>query len=323
MRCYSVVPVMRSVFCVASVLVCLLLIAAKARGAMPVLDEQAMRNNLRHRLEQVVAAEGGGKVKFELKDIRIERAQGFFLGSIPLYAVKAVAADMEKYGEFSGRQFVFVVDPSGEYLFSGVKFIVSGEDAISEMIDAVSHIEVAPDMGTVAYENPEGDTDVVFLSDPFCVFCREAFAFLKKERRVRQIRYVHFPNDDLHPSAAIVCLAAMDAQRRHPELYRELLDYAYSTLKPYDPEREDAAVDKKAADLWALGQIGAAYPQLLAGFGKPEEYREYLLQEYWDLLAKESGEAIRLGFDGTPGIIVGGTPVHGFDPEKIQHLLDK
>lgn len=320
MRYYGVVPVMRSVFCATSVLVCLL-VAATVRAAMPVLDEQAMRNNLRHRLEQVIAAEGGGKVEFELKDIRIERAQGFFLGSIPLYAVKAVAADMEKYGEFSGRQFVFVVDPSGEYLFSGVKFVASGEDAISEMIDVVSHIEVAPDMGAIAYENPDGDTDVVFLSDPFCVFCREAFSFLKKERRVRQIRYVHFPNDNLHPSAAIVCLAAMDAQRRYPGLYPELLNYAYSTLKPYTPESENAAVDKKAAALWTLGQISAAYPQLLVGFGNPEEYREYLLKEYWDLLTKESGEAIRLGFDGTPGIIVDGTPVHGFDPEKIKHLL--
>ena len=322
MRCYGVVPVMRRVLCAASVLVCLLA-AAVAAADMPVFDGQAMRNNLRHRLEQIIESDGGGKVEFELEDIRIESAQGFSLGSIPLYAVKAVAADKEQYGEFAGRQFVFVVDPSGEYIFSGVRFVASGEDALSEMIDAVSHIEVAPDLGAVAYENPEGDTDVVFLSDPFCVFCREAFAFLKQERRVRQIRYVHFPNDDLHPSAAIVCLAAMDAQKRHPELYRALLGYAYSTLKPYAPESGDAAVDKKEADLWALGQIGAAYPQLLAGFGKPEEYREYLLKEYWDLLVKESGEAIRLGFDGTPGIIVGGTPVHGFDPEKIQHLLGK
>lgn len=283
------------------------------------LNEQALKHNIIKRVVSVFAARNIPNApslqQLSPDIITIDKKQAIQLGESTLYAVKVkVANPMGTNG--MPDTMTLVVDPSGTYQHSQVAELATGAEAVLAKATDVTRLDLPAEfvspltMGT-------GDHEVVFVSDAFCPYCREAFAFLNANLdKIGTLKTVHLPMV-MHAGAdaASWIMEYAHAKNINP---MEVAKYAYTELPtPAQGTQPDEARKQVAA------AMTKAFPELLAKGQTVDALLQVLSKEYQGRSLLTLDAMSKLGITGTPLITINGTPIRGFDKEGIARALGR
>ncbi|TYT76338.1 DsbA family protein [Desulfobotulus mexicanus] len=202
---------------------------------------------------------------------------------------------------------LLVVDAGGQMQFTDIQDLASGRSLFEEPMSVLRRIEKLPaDFGKQLFQG-SGMNELVVVSDPFCPYCRQGWAFLKGQReKMKSLRLVHFP---LNRISELVCMALADAEARDFKVL-EMTDFVYGELHYIQ--------DPKAI----VNQFMKAFPELKKNWGEDADSAlNYLESKYADKVRKERMDAQALGIQSTPIFFVNGYMVEGFRADKLGELL--
>lgn len=249
-------------------------------------------------------------------DVRLEGAEkaADFAGT-QIFAVRGVLAPAQG----QAQPFLMFVSADGRYYVSDIVDMREGRSILKESRDRMRSADLK-DLGHKVFTG-KGSTPVVFVSDPFCPYCRQAFAFLMDRREaMAEFRLAHYPLPS-HAGADMACAIMAWAEKKAPKRLEAMVAFGYGELpipKPAErtPEQfHKARVEVAAAflarfpELKALGKTGEA---VAAALSKGEAVQS---------VQADMARAGSMGIDGTPIIFVDGVRVEGFDPERLEGLL--
>lgn len=286
--------------------------ALAAGGATPKgFDEAAFRKNF-------VAGLAGRPNAPELtaESVRIEAAEkAAAFGGMDIYMVRGLLAP--KGGQ--AQPFTMFVSADGKFYVSDIVELAKGRSILKDARDKMRTADLK-DFGHVVFHG-SGKPVVIFVSDPFCPYCRGAFAYLmNKGAAYSDFRLVHFPLAS-HTGADIACSIMAWAAKNDADHLSDYVRFAYTDLplpKVADKSKEnlekawDEVADaflKRFPKLSALGKDGRAIADALADSPYAEE------------VAADIARAAGMEIDGTPIIFVGGVRVDGFDEAQLNQLL--
>lgn len=152
-------------------------------------------------------------------------------------------------------------------------------------------------------------TDVVMVSDPFCVFCRMSYDHMVRESdMVGELFVVHVPLAG-HPGSDMAgALAGYLAKKGKG---REALDLAYSMDQP-----ETKFYPVAGAIIYKTFQ--KKFPDELGNMGM----EEFITKTFPALF--ETAQAVsKLGFKGTPHIIVNNRHLNGYKSSWLDLMLSQ
>ncbi|KAB1443046.1 DsbA family protein [Pseudodesulfovibrio senegalensis] len=168
-----------------------------------------------------------------------------------------------------------------------------------ETVDALKQMAHGVTMGN--------GTEVVMVSDPFCVFCRMSYDHLMREAdKVGQLYVVHVALAG-HPGSDMAgALAGYLAEKGKG---REALDLAYRIEQP-----ETKSYSQAGAIIYKTFQ--ERFPEELADMTM-KQFAAARFPQYF-----ETAQAVgRLGFKGTPHIIARGRHMNGYKSSWLDLLL--
>ncbi|MDP3425964.1 MAG: DsbA family protein, partial [Humidesulfovibrio sp.] len=177
------------------------------------------------------------------------------------------------------------------------------------------------DFGHTILKGAPGKPVVVYVSDPFCPYCRQAFTYLMgKKDSYSEFRLAHFPLAS-NPGADIASALMVWAAEKAPQKALDFVRFGYTELaipkvKDRSPESLNTAWAQVARaylarfpELKALGKDGAAIVAALGG------------SEYARRVAEDVAKAGGMDITGTPVIFVDKVRVVGFEEERLGELL--
>jgi len=245
---------------------------------------------------------------------KAEKAATF--GGMDIYAVKGrlVPADGQP------QPFLLFISADGQFHVSDVISLGEGKSILKDARDRL-RAEDLNDLGHVVFKGQAGKPVVVFVSDPFCPYCRQAFSYLMgKKDSYSEFRLAHFPLAS-HPGADIACTLMAWALDNAPGKALEFVRFGYGELAvPKMPDRSPASLKKAWAqvagaylarfpELKAVGKDGAA---IVAALGS---------SSYAKSVAQDMAAAGSMDITGTPVIFVDKARVVGFDDARLNELL--
>ncbi len=256
----------------------------------------------------------------------------------PALTAESVKVDMvEKAASFSGmdiyavkgrlvpaagqsQPFLFFVSADGKFYVSDIVDLGAGKSILKDARDRVRAADLK-ELGHAILKGTPGKPALVYVSDPFCPYCRTAFSYLLgKTGAFSELRLAHFPLPS-HPGADIACALMAWAAAKAPDKALDFARFAYTELAvPSVPERTPEALDRawnevataflaRFPELTALGKDG---PAIVAALGDSEFARS---------VAQDMAKASDLDISGTPVIFVGQARVSGFDEARLDQLL--
>lgn len=158
------------------------------------------------------------------------------------------------------------------------------------------------------YMQGTGEHDVLMISDPFCGYCRRAYAhLLHRSDTIKSVRILHLPLDNYPGSDVAVLLIRKFAKTDH---LPEFLTFAHAMELP--PKELD--MDKARGFTFQAFQ--GEFPQAMEGLTL-----ETLIAEGLAEVKEGADAAISLGFTGTPHIIVDGYHLKGYSRNGLEILL--
>lgn len=232
-----------------------------------------------------------------------------------IYAVRGelVPADGQ------AQPFTLFVSADGRFYVSDIIDLAAGKSVLKAARDKMLAQDLAR-LGHVIATGP-GQRQVVYVSDPFCPYCRTAFAYLLGRREsLGELRLAHFPLSS-HPGADIACALMAWAVDKAPDKALDFARFAYTDLAvPRPADRGEASLKK------AWTEVAQAFlkrfPELKALGGSGEDLVAALLGSPWDAAVQEDmARAAALDITGTPVIFVDGARVEGFDQQRLGALL--
>ncbi|SNS01812.1 Thioredoxin [Humidesulfovibrio mexicanus] len=283
----------------------------KAQPAAQGLDVEAFRRNF-------VAGLAGRRNAPALSpdNVRIlstEKAVPF--AGTDIYAVRGelIPADGQ------AQPFTLFVSADGRFYVSDIIDLGAGKSILKPARDKMLAEDLAQ-LGHVIAKGT-GQRTVVYVSDPFCPYCRMAFAFLmEKPQAFAELRLAHFPLSS-HSGADIACALMAWAVDKAPDKAADFAKFAYSDLAAPRPADKSEASRKKAwvevanaflkrfPELKALGENGEAIVNALSG------------SSWGAAVQADMARAAALDVTGTPVVFVDGARVEGFDQKRLGALL--
>jgi len=252
----------------------------------------------------------------DVSNVRIEAAElAAPFGGTEIYVVRGSLAP--KGGQ--PQPFTMFVSADGRFYVSEIVDLAAGKSILKDARDRLR----AEDLKTLGHSllTGTGAPVVIYVSDPFCPYCRMAFAYLMgKTSAFSEFRLAHFPLTS-HPGADITCALMAWAVDKAPERSLDFARFAYSELPA--PQ----VVDKSPANMRkAWVEVASAFlkrfPELKALGKDGEAIVEALTDSPWDKAVREDmAKAADLDISGTPVVFVGGARVDGFDQPRLGALL--
>lgn len=232
-----------------------------------------------------------------------------------IYAVRGelVPADGQ------AQPFILFVSADGRFYVSDIIDLGAGKSIFKSARDKMLAEDLAQ-LGHVVAKGT-GQRTVVYVSDPFCPYCRMAFAFLmEKPQAFAELRLAHFPLSS-HSGADIACALMAWAVDKAPDKAADFARFAYSDLAAPHPADKSEASRKKA---WA--EVADAFlkrfPELKALGANGEAIVSALSGSPWGASVQaDMARAAALDVTGTPVVFVDGVRVEGFDQKRLGALL--
>ncbi|MDP3426648.1 MAG: hypothetical protein Q8S17_04640, partial [Humidesulfovibrio sp.] len=102
---------------------------------------------------------------------QVERAASF--GGMDIYAVKGRLAPAEG----QSQPFLLFISADGQHHVSDIISLSQGKSILKDTRDKI-RAEGLKDLGHTILKGTPGKPVVLFVSDPFCPYCRQAFVYL-------------------------------------------------------------------------------------------------------------------------------------------------
>lgn len=286
-------------------------------------DAYAVQKNMAHRVNAILAAKQDEKAKASKEPVEdiligpdsilIHEVQPVQLGNMVLFGIKLSVKDASKLGV--PQNATFVTDPTGTLMMPFVGAIATGKDVVfpEQGKSQVAEPEHIPDEMTSLLFKGTGKADVVFLTDPFCFYCRKGFDYLMSNKdKIGTLRIVHMPSPGSPGADAASWILAyaidkgMDAQA--------VFEFTYYVLS-----MPTAANSPKEAGVMVIKQIRQAFPKLFSG--SDEEVFKLLASKYALKMANGSQQLQQIGFVATPYFQVDGKVLRGLDVKGLNTAL--
>jgi thiol-disulfide isomerase/thioredoxin len=245
---------------------------------------------------------------------QVERAAS--IGGMDIYAVKGRLVPAEG----QSQPFLLFISADGQHHVSDIISLSQGKSILKDTRDRI-RAEGLKDFGHTILKGTPGKPVVVYVSDPFCPYCRQAFVYLMgKKDSFSELRLAHYPLPS-HPGADIASALMVWAAEKAPQKALDFvrfgyIDLALPKLKDKSPESLKKAWAQVAGaylahfpELKALGKDGAAIVAALGG------------SEYARRVAEDVAKAGGMDITGTPVIFVDKVRVVGFEEERLGELL--
>jgi protein-disulfide isomerase len=245
---------------------------------------------------------------------QVEKAASF--GGMDIYAVKGRLVPAEG----QSQPFLLFISADGKHHVSDIVSLSEGKSILKDARDRMRAADLK-DYGHVIVRGQPGKPVVVYVSDPFCPYCREAFAYLMgKKDSYSELRLAHYPLAS-HPGADLACALMAWAADKAPKKALDFVRFGYADLavpKAQDrsPENMGKAREQVAGaylarfpELKALGRDGAG---IVAALGD---------SAYARAVTADMAKAGSMDVTGTPVIFVDKARVVGFDQERLDELL--
>jgi protein-disulfide isomerase len=286
--------------------------AAQAATLAPKgFDEAAFRKNF-------VAGLAGRPNAPELtpESVRVEAAEkAATFGNMDIYVVRGLLSPQGG----QAQPFTMFVSADGKFYVSDIVDLAQGKSVLKEA-RARQRTADLKDWGHVVFHGT-GKAVVTFVSDPFCPYCRQAFAYLMgKGAAYGDFRLVHFPLAS-HTGADIACALMAWAADKDPEHLADFVRFAYTEAPlPKVPDRSRENLEKAWAEV--ADAFLKRFPQLSA-LGKDGQAIAAALADspYVEAVTADIAKAAGMDINGTPIIFVGETRVDGFDAPRLDSLL--
>ncbi len=252
----------------------------------------------------------------DASDVRIEAAEkaASFAGT-EIYVVRGELAP--KGGQ--SQPFTMFVSADGRFYVSEIVDLAAGKSILKAARDKMR----AGDLKTLGHRlfAGTGAPVVIYVSDPFCPYCRTAFAYLMgKTAAFSEFRLAHFPLSS-HPGADIACALMAWAVDKAPERSLDFARFAYADL-PAPQVADKSPANMRTAWVEVASAFLARFPELQALGKDGEAIVEALVGSPWEKAVREDiAKAAALDISGTPVIFVGGARVDGFDHARLGALL--
>lgn len=285
--------------------------AVKEAHAAKDFDQEAFRRNFVEGLKRKPNAPA-----LTAADVRVDKVEkAAHFDGVDLYAVRGVLAPAGS----QAQSFTMFVSADGRFYVSEVVDLEQGRSILKPARDKM----LAEDLKTLGHTLTRGTgaRTVVYVSDPFCPYCRQAFAYLMgKTSAFGEFRLAHFPLAS-HPGADIACALMAWAAQNAPGKALDFARFAYTDLPIPKPADKGPEGLKKA---WAevASAFLARFPELKALGADGEAIVTALSGSVWDASVQEDmAKAAAMNIDGTPIIFVDGARVEGFDQGRLNQLL--
>lgn len=250
------------------------------------------------------------------EDVRVDSAEkAATFGGEDVYMVKGM---LEPEGG-QPQPFSLFISADGKFYVSDIVDLSVGKSLFQTARENARKADMTGFGHTVLHG--QGATDIVFVSDPFCPFCRQAFSYLMgKSAFYGEFRLAHFPLAG-HIGADIACSIMTWAEENDAEHLGDYARFAYEKLPvPRVADRSPKSLTKARVEvaaaflksfpkLKALGADGAAIVKALHD------------SPYAARVAADIARATGMDINGTPIIFVGKTRVEGFDKDRLDSLL--
>lgn len=238
------------------------------------------------------------------------------LGNMDIYAVKGRLAPEGG----PAQPFLLFISADGQFHVSDLVSLRAGKSVLKETRERMRQADLKG-FGHTILKGKAGKPVVVFVSDPFCYYCRQAFALLMERRQAySELKLAHFPLSS-HPGADIACALLVWAEAKAPKKLMDFVRFAYTELAA--PEVEEKTPENLTK---AWNQVAAAFlakfPELKA-LGKTPEAIVAALGDspHARAVAEDMARGVGMEITGTPVIFVDQTRVSGFDEERLAELL--
>lgn len=295
----------------AACLLLLSLILAAAAPALADFDAEAFRRNF------VAGLSGPNVPALTPENVQVELVEkAASLGGTDIYAVKGRLAPAGG----QAQPFLLFVTADGQFHVADIISLSAGKSLLKDTRDRLRTGDLKG-FGHTILKGKAGKPAVVYVSDPFCPYCRSAFAYLMgKKAAFSELRLAHFPLAS-HPGADIACAILAWAEAKAPKKALDFVRFAYTELPvPAVPEKTPEALDRAWNEVAA--SFLAKFPELKAvGKDGPAIVEALSDSPYAREVAADMARASGLGITGTPVTFVGSTRVVGFDEARLDELL--
>lgn len=291
-------------------------LAVPAFAHQSALDEENLKSAVASRINMLLAGQPGGASRtVSSEDVRLDKKQPVSVQGIPLYAVRLLLTPRAqgKDTESPPDEMVFLTDPTGTVQFGMVTDIKTGREIAMAQATDLTRISF-PSHLAESFLAGQGKREVVFISDPFCPYCRQAYLFLKDQlSAISTLSLAHLPLP-MHPGADAAVWMMKFAHETAPALHEAVVEFAYTALMPATA----ASLDESQKQV--IAQFLKRFPEL-SGQQEPEAFYFYLKGKYEANTATAVKDLQKLRITGTPVVLIDGQPVHGFNKQEIAARL--
>lgn len=245
---------------------------------------------------------------------QVDRAATF--GGMDIYAVKGRLSPAT--GQF--QPFLLFISADGQFHVSDIISLGEGKSLFKDARDRMRTADLKG-YGQTLMKGTAGKPVVLLVSDPFCPYCRQVFAYLmEKKASFSEFKLAHYPLAS-HPGADIACALITRAEVKEPKKALDYARFAYTELKvpalqEKTPEALTQAWNEVAAaflakfpELKSLGKTGAAIVETL------------VKSKYPQMVSEDLARGVGMDITGTPVIFVDNVRVVGFDEARLNELL--
>ena len=286
--------------------------AAGAAGAATTFNVEAFRQNF------LAGLAGRPNVPaLTVDSVQVDQTEkAATFGGMDIYAVKGRLAPADG----QAQPFLLFISADGQYHVSDIVSLNEGKSILKDARDKMRAADLK-DFGQTVFKGKSGKPVLVYVSDPFCPYCRQAFAYLMgKKDSYSEFRLAHYPLPS-HPGADIASALMAWSADKAPKKHADFVRFAYTDL-PVPKLQDRSPENLKKAWAQVAGAFLARFPELKA-LGKDGAAIVTALNgsKYAQGVAEDVAKAASMDISGTPVIFVGQTRVVGFDQERLDELL--
>lgn len=300
--------------------------------SMTPLDENALKAAALKRLVNTIKQQNPAAVGLEnitVNNLKIAQKEPIQFGNTHLWMVKLRfdALPMIQTGDAKTLDMTMTVDPTGTYQYSDVSTVETAENLFTNARREINKLEIPEQLGHLLMKGT-GKAKVLFISDPFCSFCRAQYKYLKGETaKFAEVKLLHMPMANLHPSAPFTTAILSFAKDKLPqEQFVQVVDYAYTEI---DEDIKPSSVNNNPvpATIEQEQVILKKFTDKFASLTKDQQGDAlfYYIKGKYVALVNEEVKAITAKFQvqGTPNTFIDGYSVRGFQRAEIEYLLNK
>lgn len=289
------------------------------------LDEEAYKKNLAAYFSKVANKNNKSKfigIHIEPQGFRIEELQPLQLGENSYFVTKVSLVDGYNYGLEKQFPLKAVTDPTGRLLFTQVFDLKERKEPFFSRAPKVTQLTLPESVKRTVVMTGPGTRDVLFISDPFCSYCRKGYAYLSRNmNHIRKVEVIHNP---LFPQiGSAVASWVIEYAKANNYKPSEVFGFTYSRLNPVQPQIVNGKKTSLPPELVAFGiikQYVAAFPGLFKGADEQEVYSR-LIAEHSKEVADTRDQLQRAGFSSTPVFSIDGKILRGVNTKRLDELL--